>query len=157
MLPEQWVGLRIVREALTEQAGDRDSLGRERLLHGLEDLAELGLARAEREGARLLVKVDERRRAVDSRVQQQLHHPEGDVDDGGVGAVQQRAAQPERRVGPPRAAQAAALPVDGGGALLRLATLDLGVDGMHDGLARARRLLGGGRGRVGGGDRREHL
>ena len=142
-------------QALTEQAGDCDAFGREGLLDSLEDVAVFGLACAERDGARLLVEVDERRRAVDACVQHQLHYAKGDVDDGGIGAVQQRATKPQGRVWPPRAAQTAAESLRVGAG--RRATLDLCIDGMHDGLSRARRLLDSGRGCIGGADGGKHL
>ena len=91
-------------QALAQQTGNRYAFGRERILNSVEELAEFGLSRAECYGARLLIEEDERRRAINAGVQQQLHHAKGDVDDGGVSAVQQRAAQPQRRVWPPRAA-----------------------------------------------------
>lgn len=85
MLPEQGMRLGIVAETLREERCDGDALWRQRAVHRLEQPAEVGLSRTQRQSAAFLAKVDERSRALRSRVQQQLHHLEREIYDGSVG------------------------------------------------------------------------
>ena len=55
-----------------QQAADGDPLRSECRLHGAVHPAELGAVRPQRESPGLLVEVDQRRRAVRSRMQQHL-------------------------------------------------------------------------------------
>ena len=158
MLPEERMRLGVVREALREQRADCHALGRQRLLHELEERPKLRVAAVEGERPRLLAEIDQRSRAARASVEQHLKDAEGEIDHRRVRRVQQRAAQPQRRVGPLRAREAAAVR-----AALLLgrqscgATFDLGVDGVHDGLAQGGGLVGRGRAPAWRHDGRQHL
>mmetsp|Transcript_46096 Transcript_46096/g.148532 ORF Transcript_46096/g.148532 Transcript_46096/m.148532 type:complete len:217 (+) Transcript_46096:2698-3348(+) len=142
VLPQQRVRLCVVRQAQRQQRGNRDALGSEGVDDGVVQPA-VALVGEEDQCARRLGEGSDGGAAVHARAQQVLDDPMRQPNHGHVVRVQERAAEPERRVGAQGARHAvagrgrgAAAAAARGGAVVS----DLGVDGVHDWLARGERV-----------------